>query len=508
MRTLYDRLREYSDSDYYGFHMPGHKRQMNMMGDAAPYAIDITEIDGFDDLHHADGILKEAQARAARVYHADETHFLINGSSVGILSAVIGVTNRGDTVLVARNCHKSVYHAVEMNGLNPVYLSPGFDSSVQFNTEVSAEDVRTALAKDPGIRAVVIVSPTYDGVVSDVEAISEAVHEKGVPLIVDEAHGAHFGFHPYFPENANRSGADIVIHSLHKTLPSLTQTALLHMNGSLIRREKVRRYLHMLQSSSPSYVLMASIDSCIDLLENRREELFHPYVRRLERLRSRLSGLQRLRLEETEHYDRSKLLISVGDTGLTGRELYMVLLEEYHLQLEMAAGTYVLAMTSAGDTDKGMERLLAALEEIDSMYKGAGMSVRIPCSRVRGAVNSNDNRENSGLKQDIPCLPRPDVVYNSFDIAEMTERSRGTGAASEGAGADDKAWRTAVLPWKDSVGYVAAEYAYLSPPGKPLIVPGERISQEAADVLQWYQQMGFTVEGIKREGCIEVLMHG
>ena len=167
----------------------------------------------------------------------------------------------------------------------------------------------------------------------------------------------------------------------------------------------------MLQSSSPSYVLMASIDSCIALLENRREELFHPYVRRLERLRSRLSGLQRLRLEETEHYDRSKLLISVGDTGLTGRELYMVLLEEYHLQLEMAAGTYVLAMTSAGDTDKGMERLLAALEEIDSMYKGAGMSVRIPCSRVRGAVNSNDNRENSGLKQDIPCLPRPDVVY-------------------------------------------------------------------------------------------------
>ena len=504
MRTLYDRLREYSDSDYYGFHMPGHKRQMNMMGDAAPYAIDITEIDGFDDLHHADGILKEAQARAARVYHADETHFLINGSSVGILSAVIGVTNRGDTVLVARNCHKSVYHAVEMNGLNPVYLSPGFDSSVQFNTEVSAEDVRTALAKDPGIRAVVIVSPTYDGVVSDVEAISEAVHEKGVPLIVDEAHGAHFGFHPYFPENANRSGADIVIHSLHKTLPSLTQTALLHMNGSLIRREKVRRYLHMLQSSSPSYVLMASIDSCIDLLENRREELFHPYVRRLERLRSRLSGLQRLRLEETEHYDRSKLLISVGDTGLTGRELYMVLLEEYHLQLEMAAGTYVLAMTSAGDTDKGMERLLAALEEIDSMYKGAGMSVRIPCSRVRGAVNSNDNRENSGLKQDIPCLPRPDVVYNSFDIAEMTERSRGTGAASEGAGADDKAWRTAVLPWKDSVGYVAAEYAYLYPPGKPLIVPGEVVSEALTEEIRRYMCAGLHVQGVTAEGKIAV----
>lgn len=468
MRTLYDRLIEYSDSDYYGFHMPGHKRQMNMMGDAPPYAIDITEIDGFDDLHHADGILKEAQVRAARVYHADETHFLINGSSVGILSAVIGVTNRGDTVLVARNCHKSVYHAIEMNGLNPVYLLPGVDSSVQFNTEVSAEDVREALAKEPKIRAVIIVSPTYDGVVSDVEAISEAVHEKGIPLIVDEAHGAHFGFHPYFPRNANEEGADIVIHSLHKTLPSLTQTALLHMNGKLACREKVRKYLHMLQSSSPSYVLMASIDSCVDLLWNRQDELFNPYVQRLERLREELSELRRLHLEETKNYDRSKILISAGGTGLTGKKLYQLLLEDYHLQMEMAAGTYVLAMTSAADTREGMERLSSALKEID----GTGGKSYL----------SEKNR-------DIPCLPEPDVVYNSFDIQEKVSQKMS-------------------LPWRDSTGYIAAEYAYLYPPGRPLIVPGERVSQEAADVLQWYHEMGFSVEGMKKEGYIEVLMHG
>lgn len=261
-----------------------------------------------------------------------------------------------------------------------------------------------------------------------------------------------------------------MIHSLHKTLPSLTQTALLHMNGGLVRREKVRRYLHMLQSSSPSYVLMASIDSCVDLLENQREELFDPYTERLEKLRTRLAGLRRLRLEETACYDRSKLVVSAGDTGLTGRELYRVLSDRYHLQLEMAAGTYVLAMTSVGDTNEGMERLLTALEEIDGMTGTA---------------------QNSGLKYDIPCLPRPDVVYNSFDIEEMK-----------------KSWQTAVLPWQDSVGRVAAEYAYLYPPGKPLIVPGERVSQEAADVLQWYYEMGFSVEGIKREGCIEVLMHG
>lgn len=471
MRTIYDRLREYGGSDYYGFHMPGHKRNLNMLGGELPYTIDITEIDGFDDLHHAGGILKEAQERAARVYHAGETHFLINGSSVGILSAIAGVARRGDTVLVARNCHKSVYYAIEMFGLNPVYLMPGFDLSAQLNTEVSAEDVRRALKKEPGIRAVVIVSPTFDGVVSDVEAIAEAVHEAGVPLIVDGAHGAHFGFHAYFPEHSNTQGADLVINSVHKTLPSLTQTALLHMNGSLVCRERVRRYLHMLQSSSPSYLLMASIDSCMELLENHREELFIPYVERLKRLRENLSGLRRLQLIETERYDCSKVMISVKDTDISSRQLYSRLLEDYHLQMEMAAGTYILAMTSVGDTEEGMRRLSAALKEIDA---GCGPS-----------------KEGEADIERL-CLLPPDVVYNSSDMAEI----------------QDKALSKRRVSYQEGIGRIAAEYAYLYPPGIPLIVPGEKITKEAADMLQWYYSMGFSIEGLKDERYIEVLTHG
>lgn len=317
-----------------------------MIESSIPYQIDITEIEGFDDLHHAHGMLKEAQARAALVYQAEETHFLVNGSTVGILSAVAGVTTKGDTVLVARNCHKSVYHAIYLNELEPVYLYPGFRTDACLNTEISAGDVKRALERYPHIRAVIIVSPTYDGVVSDVESIAATAHEKGVPLIVDEAHGAHFGFHPYFPENSNTKGADIVIHSLHKTLPSLTQTALLHMNGKLVDRGKVRDYLHMLQTSSPSYVLMASIDSCIDLLERRSEDIFESYVEMLERTRQELRELKFLHIAETEHFDRSKIIISVKNTDMTGQMLYKALLEDYHLQMEMAAGTYVLAMTS------------------------------------------------------------------------------------------------------------------------------------------------------------------
>ena len=484
MSTIYDKLKDYSDSDYYGFHMPGHKRNLDMLKSTVPYKIDITEIEGFDDLHHAEGILKEAQIRAARIYHADETHFLINGSTVGILSAIAGVTNKGDTILVARNCHKSVYHAIYMNELNPVYLYPEFNHCAQLNTEVSVDDVREALDKYPSIRAVVIVSPTYDGVVSDVEAIAEAVHEKGIPLIVDEAHGAHFGFHPYFPQNANTRGADIVIHSLHKTLPALTQTALLHINGSLASRKGVRDYLRMLQSSSPSYVLMSSIDSCIDMLENRRKELFDPYVKMLEKMRGRLRQLKRLELVETENFDRSKIVISVRHADMSSKRLYRILLDEYHLQMEMVAGTYILAMTSIGDTEDGMERLARALEEIDAQA---------------------DERMRSGnCLEETPALigaslPRLEVVYNSSVMENMLDE------AAISAVPGSKVRR---LPWRDSVGYISTEYAYLYPPGSPLIVPGERVSQEAADMLQWYRNLRFAIEGLKEDQYIEVWMHG
>ena len=263
MKTIYNYLNEYSESDFYGMHMPGHKRNEKMMENDLPYKIDITEIDGFDDLHHADGIIREAQERAARLYGADETHFLVNGSTVGILSAIMGVTDKGDQILVARNCHKSVYHAIYLNELEPVYVYPEYDEKTGLNGEVKADEIALLLEKNPNIKAVMIVSPTYDGVVSDVKKIAEVAHAHEIPLIVDEAHGAHFGFDPYFPKNANENGADIVIHSVHKTLPSLTQTALLHINGTFVNREKVRMYLHMLQSSSPSYVLMASIDECM-----------------------------------------------------------------------------------------------------------------------------------------------------------------------------------------------------------------------------------------------------
>lgn len=482
MEYLYSKLIQYSSSDYYGFHMPGHKRSSALTGTELPYKIDITEIEGFDDLHHAKGILREAQERAAKVYQAEETHYLINGSTAGLLSAVFGCTRRGDRILMARNCHKSVYNAVFLNGLRPVYIYPEEVQGTEMNGEIAQRQVDQLLNDYPDVRAVVITSPTYDGVVSDVRKIAETVHKRNIPLILDEAHGAHLGFHPYFPENGNQCGADLVIHSLHKTLPALTQTALLHMNGDIVNRSQVRKYLHMLQSSSPSYVLMAGMDECIRMLEERGEEVFAQYSVLLDHARKRLQELRYMELMRTERYDPSKLVISVKDTVLadsgeifTGRDLYRWLLDNYHLQAEMAAGFYVIFMTSPADMPEGMERLISALYEIDQKL----------------VINKSDERKSA-------CPEIPDIretaisqeaVYSSCDAEE--KRAEGS----------------ETVLWSEAEGRISLEYTYLYPPGIPLIVPGERISGQTVKQIGMYEKMGFEIEGTEHKGQIEVLAH-
>lgn len=460
MKTIYDYLREYSRSDFYGMHMPGHKRNQSLIKNVLPYELDITEIYGFDDLHHADGIIKQAEERAARLYHAEESHFLVNGSTVGILGAIFGVTEKGDKILVARNCHKSVYHAIFMNELEAVYLYPEYEEQLGLAGVIEPEKIEQALKMHPDIKAVVIVSPTYDGVVSDVEKIARIVHACGKPLIVDEAHGAHFGFHPYFPQNANTNGADIVIHSVHKTLPSLTQTALLHINGDIVERERVRMYLHMLQSSSPSYILMASIDECMELLQEKSEEIFVQYVDNLRNVRLELGKLKYLQLVETFVYDYSKIVISVKNANITSRELAKELRERYHLEIEMTAGNYILGMTSVGDSKEGLERFVRALKEIDKGLK-------------------------ADLKESLPGkLPKAEIFCSS---AKCLVRKQGTYARLE-----------------QCIGKVSMEYAYLYPPGIPIVVPGEVMTKEACGYLRQYRQLGFSVEGPKKEGYIKV----
>ena len=358
------------------------------------------------------------------------------------------------------------------------------------NMEISVSAVKTALMEYSDIRAVVIVSPTFDGVISDIGEIAAAVHEYGIPLIVDEAHGAHLGFHPYFEENALAKGADVVIQSVHKTLPSLTQTALLHIKGEVAERGRIFRYLDMLQSSSPSYILMASIDHCIHLLDEQPEELFEPYTSRLSALRESLKGLRCLKIIETERYDYSKLVISVGRSGLTGKDLYGILLSRYHLQMEMAAGTYVIAMTSPGDTPEGFGRLKKALFEIDDEYAG-----KVSDSKNQETVEKGEGQPAEEVQKESRST---DGLWG-VPVNEQAMTSREAFEISDGERASES------LSWESAVGRISAEYAYLYPPGSPLVVPGERISPEASRLLEKYREAGFRVEGLEAEGRIKVL---
>ena len=453
MSELLDSLKTYADSDCLPMHMPGHKRRMGEMGN--PFFIDITEIDGFDDLHNAKGILKEAQQRAANVYHSEETHYLINGSTAGVLSAVSALVSFGGKILLARNSHKSAYHAALLRGLKIHYLYPQSIEKWGINGEILPSDVDNILQKEPDIEAVMLTSPTYDGVVSEVREIAKIAHHYGVPLIVDAAHGAHFPFSSYFPEDAVSAGADVVIHSLHKTLPSLTQTALLHLNGNRIDKEKIRNYLSIYQTSSPSYVLMASIDTCIKWAAEHRDA-FESFCKRLDGLLDSLRKMHSLTLIEVPRMDATKVLISVQGLSINGLELAKILRTTYHIEVEMACSSYLCAITTVADREEDLHRLQTALLSIDKSLSKTETKAKKPVLKTESV------------------LPAKSVCT----LLEANEAEK------------------ELCPLSDAKGRISGDFVTLYPPGIPLLAPGEMISKEMILRIFSYQRDGFTLYGI------------
>ena len=463
MKRLYKKLEEYAKTDYYPFHMPGHKRNPLSVAGDFPVERDITEIHGFDNLHHPEGIIREAEEAAASLYGTKESFYSVNGSTAAILSAVSAAVKKEGHILIARNCHKAVYHAAYLRGLKVSCIYPREDSEPGINGGISPEDVENCLDSGKDIEAVLITSPTYDGVVSDVKGIAETVHRFGIPLIVDEAHGAHFPFSGYFPESSLDLGADIVIHSVHKTLPSMTQTALLHRCTDRVDRDLLVRFMGIYQSSSPSYILMAGIDACMDMISKNGERMFREYTENLEHVRKRLSGCGCIRLITPEKnrekgifdYDRSKILLSTVHSSLNGRQLHRILREEFHLEMEMEAENYVLALTSPGDTKEGFDRLLKAVEEIDR---------RESLKEIK-----TEQKENTAACCRMKSFMK---ISEAMDAPKVR------------------------IPLEESEGRISAEFAYLYPPGIPLIVPGEEITGLFVQNMRRYVEEGFDLQGL------------
>ena len=438
---LYEKLKDYANSSVYPFHMPGHKR---MGGNGLPYEIDITEIDGFDNLHDPRGCLAELQENAAELFGARHAFALVNGSTVGILAATRAMTKDGDRVLIARNSHMAVYHAAELCRLNTEYILPDTVDGLGIFASISPASVEQMLKAHPDISLVVITSPTYEGVVSDVKSIADICHHYGARLLVDEAHGAHFPFSDRFPQSAIGCGADTAVTSLHKTLPAMTQTALLLTNDDILAKE-LQRQLTVFETSSPSYVLLASIDRCLTFLKDSKGA-FDNYTKRLDNFYQAARSLKHISVAHDEllhaenvfDFDSGKLCL-FGNGCMSGKELMDTLREDYHLELEMALGDYALAMTSACDTDGGFDRLINALVAIDSRCKAADCPVN------------------------ITAYPLPQKRYT----------------ISEALNTDGE-----MCDIDHAEGKVSCEYVRAYPPGVPIIVPGEVIDREVLSQLR------------------------
>ena len=464
MERLYRALEIYSQEDYYPFHMPGHKRNSGTVNTDLPFDRDITEIEGFDNLHHPEGILKKAQETAAAIYGTKECYYSVNGSTAALLAAVSAAVPQNGQILVARNCHKAVYHALYLRNLVPTYIYPQMDSKWWINGGISPDKVERALAANSEIKAVLLTSPTYDGVVSDIEKIAEIAHRYEIPLIVDEAHGAHFHFSNYFPVSAADLGADLVIQSFHKTLPSMTQTAVLHNCSERVDSRLIRRFMGIYQTSSPSYILMASMDACMAKMSSDGKEMFREFTRILEKARRRLAECRYIRLVSPETgeagvfaYDRSKLIFSTKYASVTGTELAQILLEKYHIQVEMETEHYVLALAAVGDSEEGFERLCQAIEEID---------------REESRKKSTSKEQNTER-----------TAYTSMN--QVMSISEAMDAESE------------ICKLEESIGRTSAEFGYLYPPGIPLIVPGEQITGQFIRNMRIYMEEGLYLQGLE-----------
>ena len=507
---ILSKLDKYKDENIVPMHMPGAKRNKELielyMGDMGnPYEKDITEINGFDNMHNAETIIKDAFDEAAELYGADESWYLVNGSTAGNMSAICGVTHKNDVVIMARNCHISVYNAVILNELNPVYIYPEYDEEYGYYKGITLKEIKFIVDKYSSdhdrndIKAVILTSPTYEGNVSDIKSIAEYLHQYNIPLIVDEAHGAHFNFSESFPQSAVKSGADVVINSVHKTLPSLTQTAIMHINYGIVDVERIRRYWNIYQSTSPSYILMSSIARSLSIVKNDGDKLFAEYVDKLTILRNGLSELKHIRLINTD--DISKLVLGYKDA----KWLYDTLFYKYKIQLEMSSIKYVIAMTSIFDSQEYYDRFLAALKEIDeeldesiSKYDREDILNSKVDKDLDNRFNSIHNGE-ADNRLNYSSINNQDNG-NKVNIADF--RDEQTLTIAEAFNRRDLSGCDEIQMNNEKIyGKISGESVYVYPPGIPILCPGEVITRKIIAILEAAGEAGLEVVGVK-EGAL------
>ena len=469
-QTVLEFLMEHAARKPVSFHMPGHKgsalyRRFGYGAFLERFMdCDITEIPGADNLFQTEGVLKETQERYAKLYDADRSYLLINGTSGGILASILASVPEGGKLVMARNCHKSVFNALTLGNIQPVYAYPEMIREHGILGEVTAEEIERTLLEHPDAAAVILPSPNYYGICSDIQAIARIVHGHGKILIVDQAHGAHLkwlskkengGAGPVCAEEA---GADLVINSIHKTLASFTQSAVLNLNSDRVDRYVLEDKLQAVQSTSPSYLLMASLDISARLLEEHEAVLMKEWNENLRFFYEEAKTIPGIRLiEGMDNLDASKININTAGLGISAAELENKLMER-DIFSELTTGNILMLMTGIGNRRSDFERLLAALKEIgqDGSHQNAP------------AAGGNGGR-----------MP---VRAELFPVPKEKER----------------------MPLEEAEGRICASSIIPYPPGIPLICPGEKMAEEDIAYIRALREAGEKVIGVNEKGEVTV----
>jgi arginine/lysine/ornithine decarboxylase len=470
--TLTGFLRGYASSDPVSFHMPGHKGRKkifeeNGFGDLVSDLVswDITEIPGADALQQPHGVIRDLMEEYASLYSVRKTELLVNGSSAGVMAAILASVPRGGKLVLGRNSHKSAFSAMRLGGITPVYVDPVTYEDTGLQGPVDVYDVEKAMAENEGVLAVLITSPNYYGITSDIREIADVVHSRGGILIVDQAHGAHLRFFDYVNYKdifgrmaAEGQGADIVVNSTHKTLLSFTQSAILNICSDRVDVQELESMLGMLQSTSPSYILMASLEANLRIINDEGGKLFTEWKKDISYFYRKARDVRGLYVIDEPELDRTKINISMKKIGLGGEDLERELIAR-GIWPEMSHGDFVMLMTGLGNRRGDYRKLLAALEEISDEHRS----------------------EMSDEDQEPPKAIKPEHL-----------ESRAIPVSRE------------YVPLSESRGRVLYDPIVPFPPGIPAACPGEVMTDNVIDFLREKTDSGATVIGIGDDGKIAV----
>ncbi|WP_188428707.1 aminotransferase class I/II-fold pyridoxal phosphate-dependent enzyme [Kroppenstedtia guangzhouensis] len=463
---LFTCLKKHAMKNPLPFHIPGHKKGKGMdpefrqfMGDQA-LSIDLINIQPLDDLHHPHGVIQEAQYLAAEAFGADHTFFSVQGTSGAIMAMVMSVCSPGDKIIVPRNVHKSVLSALILAGGHPVFVHPVMDEELGIAHGVTRQGVEKALNLHPDTKAVLLINPTYFGVACHLEEIVDLAHSWGIPVLVDEAHGVHTHFHENLPLSAMQAGADMAATSVHKLGGSLTQSSVLNLREGLISPRRVQTIISMLTTTSTSYLLLASLDTARRYLATQGKERIGKALQLADLARRRINEIPGLRCvgreilggEATHAMDETKLIIHLHSLGITGYDAETWLREQWNIEVELSDLYNILCLITPGDSAESIDTLVQALEGLSREFCTGGQRkvepVRIP---------------------ELPVLavsPR-DAFYGD----------------------------TVPVPFLESAGRIIAEFIMIYPPGIPVLLPGERITEENLQYIIEHRNAGLPVQG-------------